>query len=80
MLCDHLEGWDGEGGREGNAGGRGYGDVCTCIAGSLWCGAEADTPLWGSCTPMGMFREKKMDQLNSMKPCEYNVKKYNYES
>ena len=34
MLCDHLEGWDREGGREmqeegweGDARGRGYGDI-----------------------------------------------------
>ena len=28
MLCDHLEGWDREGGREGDARGRSYGDIC----------------------------------------------------
>ena len=31
MLCDHLEGWDREGGREGDTRGRGYGDICICI-------------------------------------------------
>ena len=30
MLCDHLEGWDREGGRETQEG-RGYGDRCICI-------------------------------------------------
>ena len=30
VLCDHLEGWDREGGREGDARGRGYG-VIVCI-------------------------------------------------
>ena len=33
MLCDHLEGWDGEGGRETQEGG--YGDLCIRIADSL---------------------------------------------
>ena len=28
MLCDHLEGWDSEGGREGDARGKRYGDIC----------------------------------------------------
>ena len=27
MLCDHLEGWGREGGREGDARGRRYGDI-----------------------------------------------------
>ena len=35
MLCDHLEGWGREGGREGDARGRGYGDICIPIANSL---------------------------------------------
>ena len=40
MLCDHLEGWDREGGREGDARGRGYGGICIHIADSLFCTAE----------------------------------------
>ena len=31
MLCDHLEGWDREDGREGDARGKRYGDICICI-------------------------------------------------
>ena len=38
-------GWDGEGGREGDAGGRRYGDICVCIADSLCYKAETNTPL-----------------------------------
>ena len=45
VLCGRLEGWDGEGGREGDAGGRTCGSVCVCIADSLCCKAEANTPL-----------------------------------
>ena len=45
MLCDHLEGWDGEGGREGDARGKRYGDICICIAVSLCYKAEKKTPL-----------------------------------
>ena len=39
MLCDHLEGWDRKDGR-GDARGRGYGDICICIADSLCYKAE----------------------------------------
>ena len=45
VLCDRLGGWDGEGGREGDAGGRRYGDICICIADSLCYKAETNTPL-----------------------------------
>ena len=45
MLCDHLEGGDREGGREGDARGRGYGDICIRIADSLYCTAETNTAL-----------------------------------
>ena len=31
MLCDQLEGWDREGGREGDGRGKRYGDICICI-------------------------------------------------
>ena len=43
MLCDRLGGWDGEGGREGDAGGRRYGNVCICVADSLCYKAETNT-------------------------------------
>ena len=41
MLCDHLEGWDREGGREMQEGG----DICIRIADSLCYTAETNTPL-----------------------------------
>ena len=44
MLCDHLEGWDWEGGREGDARGKKYGDICICITDSLFYKAETNTP------------------------------------
>ena len=36
-----LEGWDREGGREGDARGKRYGDICICITDSLCYKAEA---------------------------------------
>ena len=45
MLCDHLEGWDREGGREGDARGKRYRDICICITDSLCYKAETNTPL-----------------------------------
>ena len=45
MLCDHLEGWDREGWKEGDIRGKRYGDICICIADSLCYKAETDTPL-----------------------------------
>ena len=45
MLYDHLEGWDREGGREGDARGRGYGDIRIHIADSLCYTAETNTRL-----------------------------------
>ena len=42
MLCDHLEGWDGEGGREGDARGKRNGDICMRIADSLCYTAETN--------------------------------------
>ena len=44
MLCDHLEGWDREGGREGDARGKRYGNICMCITDSLCYKAETNTP------------------------------------
>ena len=45
MLCDHLEGWDREGGKEGDARGKRYGDICICITDSLYYKAETNTPI-----------------------------------
>ena len=42
-ACDHLEGW--EGGKEGDARGRGYEDICICMADSLCYKAETNTSL-----------------------------------
>ena len=38
-------GWDGEGGREGDAEGRRYGNVCISVADSLCYKAETNTQL-----------------------------------
>ena len=45
MLCDHLEVGNREGVREGDARGKGYGDICICIADSLCYKTETNTPL-----------------------------------
>ena len=45
VLCDHLEGWDREGGREGDARGKRYGDICICVADSLCYKGETNTPM-----------------------------------
>ena len=45
MLCDHLEGWDREGGQKGDARGQRYRDICICIADSLCDKAETNTSL-----------------------------------
>ena len=39
MLCDDLEGWDGDSGREAQGGG----DICILTADSLRCTAETNT-------------------------------------
>ena len=36
MVCDDLEGWDREDGREAQDGGD-IGDICMPMADSLWC-------------------------------------------
>ena len=43
MLCDHLEGWVRESGREGDARGKKYGDICICITDSLCYKSETDS-------------------------------------
>ena len=39
------EGWDREGGRERDARGKRYGNICICITDSLCYKAETNTPL-----------------------------------
>ena len=43
MLCDQLEGWDRESGREGDARGKIYGNICICITDSFCYKAETNT-------------------------------------
>ena len=43
MLCDHLEGWDREGGREMQEGGDTV--LCMHTADSLCCTAETNTAM-----------------------------------
>ena len=57
MLCDHLEGWDREGGREKQEGGE-MGTYCICMADSLCYRADANTLLWGNYTSIKMFEKK----------------------
>ena len=64
MLCDHLEGWDREGGREGDARGKRYGDICICIADSLCYKAETNTPL---CVKQ-LYSNKDVKKQNKTKP------------
>ena len=59
MLCDHLDGWDREGGREGDARGTRYGNICICITDSLCYKAETNTPLESNYTPIKMLKKKK---------------------
>ena len=58
MLCDHLEGWDREGGREGDARGKRYGDIYICITDSLCYKAEINAPLQSNFTPIKMLKNK----------------------
>ena len=57
MVCDHLEGWDREGGREGDARGKRYENICICITDSLCY--KAETPLQSNYTPINMLKKKK---------------------
>ena len=59
MLGDHLEGWDREGGREGDARGTRYGNICICITDSLCYKAETNTPLESNYTPIKMLKKKR---------------------
>ena len=44
-ACDHLQGWDREDGREGDARGKSYRDICIYITDPLCYKAETNTPL-----------------------------------
>ena len=57
MLCDHLEGWDREGGREGDARGK-RGNIRICITDSLCYKAETNTPLYSSYAPIKVLKKK----------------------
>ena len=59
VLCDHLEGWNREGEREGDARGKRYGNICVCITDSLCYTAETNTPLESNYTPIKMLKNKK---------------------
>ena len=69
MLCDHLEGWDREGGREAQE--RGYGDICIHIADSLCCVAETNAPLQSNYTPIKTF--KKKSTCRTVSECGYSI-------
>ena len=70
MLFDQLEGWDREGGREGDAKGKRYGDICICITDSLCYKAETNTPLQSNYTPI-----KKCKKNKELKEQKYKSKK-----
>ena len=60
MLCDHLEGRDREGGREGDAREKRYGDIRICIPDSLCYKAETNTPLLSNYTLIKMLKKKEV--------------------
>ena len=72
MLCDHLEGWYKEGGREGDAREKRYGDICICIAYSLCYKGETNTPLSSNYTPIKMLKKKKK-QYSQLSPFSSRV-------
>ena len=49
----------GQGGWEGDASGRRYGDICICIADSLCYTAETNTTLENNYTAIKMFKKKR---------------------
>ena len=55
MLCDHLEGWD----REGGSRGRGYWDICMHIADSFCCTAETNNTVKQLCANKDIFKKKR---------------------
>ena len=63
MVCDHLEGWEREGGREGDARGKRRGNIGICITDSLCYKAETNTPLQSNYTPIKMFKKKDLERI-----------------
>ena len=61
MLCDHLEGWDREGGREGDARRKRYGDICISIPDSLCYKAETNTIAKQLYSNKDVKKKKKID-------------------
>ena len=63
VLCDNIEGWDGEGsGREAQEGE----DICRHVASSHWCMAETITILWSNYPLIKNFkRENKLKKFDS---------------
>ena len=64
MLCDDLEGWDGEGGSDVQEGG----DTCICITDSLYCTAETNTALESSYTPIKKKKKSVISVLQVFPP------------
>ena len=64
MVCDHLEGWDREGGREGDARGKRYGDICICITDSLCYKAETNTIVKQLYSNKDFKKKKKRKELD----------------
>ena len=56
----------GQGGWEGDARGKRYGDICICIADSLCYKAGTNTPLSSNFTPIKMLKNKKSKVLLSI--------------
>ena len=74
MLCDHLEGWDREGGREGDARGK-RGNIRICITDSLCYKAETNTPLYSSYAPIKVLKKKLVCYISHLYFCHvYNYK------
>ena len=63
MLCDHLEGWDREDGREGDARGKIYGNIRICIADSLCYKAETNTIVKQLYSNKDVKKKKKRNAL-----------------
>ena len=58
MLCDHVAGWNREGGGEGDARGKRYGDICICITDSVCYKAETNKKIHNN----NSRREKELRQ------------------
>ena len=74
MLCDHLEGWYREG-WEGDAKGRGYGDICIHIADSLCYTAETNNIVKQLYSNKDVLKKKKLLKKNKHHNKTQNLKK-----